>query len=285
MSISVREPAAAGQGRETRWSSAPDWYLWDGGFFAIGRAEGVVPPHAHHAIQIVVAIEGTVGICGKDGNWRMASGVVVKPDVLHSYDGNGAVGAMIFVEPESLEGVWLRSSLREDITLVPTSRLVDCASELGRFLEQPFESLGIAALIKRCVHALSTGAPPSRRLDARVTRALAAIREADDLRMSVEDAAATVFLSPSRFAHLFKQQVGLPFRHYMLWRKLVRAVLAIGRERTITAAAHAADFADAAHLTRTFYQMFGLPPSVMMRGEFFEISSPFAASAVPEPQG
>jgi AraC family transcriptional regulator len=61
----------------------------------------------------------------------------------------------------------------------------------------------------------------------------------------------------------------------MLWRKLARAVVAIGRERTLVAAAHAADFADAAHLTRTFYQMFGIPPSVMMRGEFFEIESPF----------
>ena len=128
---------------------------------------------------------------------------------------------MLFIDPESLEGTWLRSSLRDEITLVPSSRLVSCAGELRRFLEQPLESLEIAALIKQCVQALSTGAPPSRRLDERVTRVLAAIREADDLRMSIEDAAAMVFLSPSRFAHLFKQQVGLPFRRYMLWRKLV----------------------------------------------------------------
>jgi AraC family transcriptional regulator len=103
--------------------------------------------------------------------------------------------------------------------------------------------------------------------------------------MSIEDAAAMVFLSPSRFAHVFKQQVGLPFRRYMLWRKLARALLMIGRERTIATAAHAADFADAAHLTRTFYQMFGIPPSAMMRGEFFEIPSPFELSAVPQPRG
>src|SRR5262249_49394234 len=122
-----------------------------------------------------------------------------------------------------------------------------------------------------------------RRLVAGVTRVLAAIRDADDLRMSIEDAAAMAFLSPSRFAHLFKQQVGLPFRRYMLWRKLARAVLVIGRERAIATAAHAADFADAAHLTRTFYQMFGLPPSVMMRGEFFEIPSPFEPSAASQP--
>jgi hypothetical protein len=40
-----------------------------------------------------------------------------------------------------------------------------------------------------------------------------------------------------------------------------------------------ASLAHAAHLTRTFYQIFGIPPSVIMRGEFFEIPSPFAASA------
>jgi AraC-like DNA-binding protein len=92
----------------------------------------------------------------------------------------------------------------------------------------------------------------------------------------LESAAATAFLSPSRFAHLFKQQLGLPFRRYLLWRKLTRAMLEIGREGKVTAAAHAADFADAAHLTRTFVQMFGIPPSVMLRGKFFEIPPPYA---------
>lgn len=280
----LNKPAAAGGGGESRWSGTPSWYLWEGGFLAIGRSEGVVPAHSHHAIQIVIAIEGAVGIRGQRGDWRMGSGVAVRPDIIHSYTADGAVGAMLFVDPESLEGVWLRSSLREEITVVPSSRLVSCARELRRFLDQPLESLEIGALIKHCVQALSTGAPPSRRLDERVTRVLSAIREADDLRMSIEDAAATIFLSPSRFAHLFKQQVGLPFRRYMLWRKLARAILLIGRERTIAAAAHAADFADAAHLTRTFYQMFGMPPSVMMRGEFFEIPSPFEPSAAPQPR-
>ena len=61
-------------------------------------------------------------------------------------------------------------------------------------------------------------------------------------------------------------------------RLLTRAMLAIGRERTIAAAAHASDFADAVHLTRTFYQIFGIPPSVMRRGEFFAIASPFGTT-------
>ena len=271
----MNKPAAAADAGKSRWSELPQWYLWDGGFLLIGRGYGVVPPHAHHAIQIVIAIEGDIGIKGKRGDWRMCRGAIVRQDVVHSFNPNGALEAMLFVDPESAEGVWLRSALRDDITVVPEPRLTGSVAELQRFVDRPLESLSVQELIKHCVHALCTGVPPSRRLDERVTRVLAAIRSSDELRMSIDDAAAMAFLSPSRFAHLFKQQVGLPFRRYMLWRKLTRAMLIIGRERTISAAAHASDFADAAHLTRTFYQMVGLPPSLLMRGEFFEIAPPF----------
>src|SRR4051812_32274595 len=49
-----------------RWLSEPRWYLWEGGFLLIGRADGLVPAHAHHAIQIVLALDGAAAICGSD---------------------------------------------------------------------------------------------------------------------------------------------------------------------------------------------------------------------------
>lgn len=273
--MSLNKPATGASG-------SARWYLWDGGFLAIGKADwGVIPPHSHHAIQIVLAIDGEMAIKGARGDWRSGRGVIVRQDVEHSYDGKGATGAMIFVDPESSEGVWLQTALTEDITVVPEARTSVCAAALRTFMEKPLESMELGDLVRHCVLSLCAGAPPSRRLDERVTKVLTAIQAADDLRMSIEDAAAMAFLSSSRFAHLFKQQVGLPFRRYMLWRKLTRAMLAIGKERTIAAAAHASDFADAAHLTRTFYQMFGIPPSAMMRGDFFQIPSPFRAAGEP----
>jgi AraC family transcriptional regulator len=184
---------------------------------------------------------------------------------------------MLFVDPESSEGAWLSGSLKGGITLVPKARLTSAASELRAFLDNPFESLEVAALIHHCVRALSPRPAPARRMDERITKVIAAVRASDDLRFSLDDAADRACLSPSRFAHLFKQQVGLPFSRYMLWRKLTRAMVAIGSSRTIAEAAHAADFADAAHLTRTFNQMVGMTPSVLMQGEFSEIASPLQA--------
>ena len=234
-----------------------------------------MPAHAHHAIQIVIALDGTAAICGSDGKWHEAAGIVVRPDAEHSFDCNGALGVMVFVDPESSEGSWLSMSLRQDITIVPDTRLDSLVPELRTFAERPDETPDIAALVRRCIHDLRPGLAPTRRLDARVTTALDAIRASDDLRMSLDQAADKACLSSTRFAHLFREQVGLPFSRYMLWRKLTRAMVAIASEGTIAAAAHAADFADAAHLTRTFYQMVGMAPSVLMRGEFIEIPSPF----------
>jgi AraC-like DNA-binding protein len=279
----LNKPATAYDGSpiwigDARTARAPRWYLWEGGFLAIGQAGGEVPPHAHHAIQLFLALDGMAAIRATGGTWREGRGIIVRPDAEHSFNARGATGAMLFVDPESSEGAWLQSVLTEDITLAPESRLRGCVAELQTFLERPLESMEVGDLVRHCVRAFCAGAPPSRRLDRRVTVVLARIRETDDLRMSLEDAAALVHLSPGRFAHLFKEQLGLPFRRFMLWRKLTRAMLAIGRQSSIADAAHAADFADAAHLTRTFHQMFGMPPSVMMRGTFFEIASPFDLS-------
>jgi AraC-like DNA-binding protein len=253
--------------------------LWEGGFLLTARAQGVVPSHAHHAIQIVIALDGRVAICGRDDGWHESRGIVVRPDAEHSFDCNGALGVMVFVDPESSDGAWLAASLRQDITTVAATRLELLVPELRAFAEQPDDTQDVAALVRGCVHGLRPGLAPTRRFDPRVTTVLAAVRASDELRMSLDSAAAMACLSPTRFAHLFKDQVGLPFSRYMLWRKLTRAMVAVASERTIAAAAHAADFADAAHLTRTFYQMVGMAPSALMRGDFIEIASPFTASA------
>ena len=120
-----------------------------------------------------------------------------------------------------------------------------------------------------------------RKIDPRVTKALELIRQSNASKIPLDDIASSVFLSPSRFAHLFSETVGLPFRRYVLWRKVCRALQVVSRGATLSSAAHRSGFSDSAHLTRTFYQMFGISPTVMLgAGELYEIPSPFEPPTV-----
>ena len=82
-----------------------------------------------------------------------------------------------------------------------------------------------------------------------------------DGRPRLEEAAACAGISASRLTHLFSEEVGLPFRRYVLWARAKRALSEVRGGATLTRAAVASGFSDAAHLSRTFRRMFGLAPS------------------------
>ena len=74
----------------------------------------------------------------------------------------------------------------------------------------------------------------------------------------------TAALSPGRFRHLFVAHTGTSFRAYVLWTRLNVAIQFAMVGRSWTEAAHAAGFADSAHLTRTFRRMFGINPAALV---------------------
>ncbi len=63
--------------------------------------------------------------------------------------------------------------------------------------------------------------------------------------------------------HLFAEQTGMGLRPYVLWRRFLRVWELLSGGASLSGAAHAAGFADAAHLTRTSRAMFGFPPSAV----------------------
>lgn len=73
-----------------------------------------------------------------------------------------------------------------------------------------------------------------------------------------EQIAEQLALSESRFLHLFKQQMGIAWRPYLLWRRLMCAVKLLRKGKSATEAAHRAGFSDSAHLSRTFKSIFGV---------------------------
>jgi len=113
------------------------------------------------------------------------------------------------------------------------------------------------------VRALTGGVEPSLVSDERILRATAYIKSHLEAPLTLEEVAAEAFLSPSRFRHLFVEQTGMALRPYILWRRFLRVWELLMEGASLSTAAHAAGFADAAHLTRTCRRMFGFPPSLM----------------------
>jgi AraC-like DNA-binding protein len=236
----------------------------------------VVPPHSHHAIQVSLGLDGPIGHRLSGGEWRTHPGLIVAPDVEHEFATMDALLAVLLVDPETREGRWLQRSLREPVTDIAGAKLDEVVTGVRTLWTEPADAPETALLIHSVIRRLCAGPPPPYALDERIVRALETIRRTDTKKISLDAVARAVFLSPSRFAHLFTEQVGLPFRRYVLWRRLTRAMLAVGRGSTLSAAAHASGFSDSAHLTRTCYQMLGMPPSVLLSpGEFYEIPAPF----------
>lgn len=90
----------------------------------------------------------------------------------------------------------------------------------------------------------------------------------------LSEAAESAHISPSRLTHLFTEEVGIPFRSYVLWLRLRFVVERVTAGSNLTEAAIAAGFSDSSHLSRVFKDKFGLSPSALLRMELSDSSWP-----------
>lgn len=225
---------------------------------------GQTDAHRHHCMHVALAREGTLAVSLEGALPVHVPGVWIGPNVAHAIDARGVDLLLLFVDPESREGRVLRRH-------AAPSRLLDDAACLelrarwptrrGAFRDEPFATAVFAAL------EVERQAPPSL-LHPGVARALAVLREAEDA-LPVGQLARIAGLSPGRLGHVFAEQIGIPPRRYLLWTRLQRAAGAIAAGRPITEAAHAAGFADAAHLARTMRRMFGTTAAELAKGSQF----------------
>lgn len=117
--------------------------------------------------------------------------------------------------------------------------------------------------------ARTLGVPPAapiRAIHPRVRKLLALLRSSGvGDATSLEVLASVVNLSPSRLMHVFTSSIGIPLRPYLAWLRLQRAATGIVNGMPMGDAAYAAGFADAAHMSRTFKRLLGVPPSALRR--------------------
>jgi len=170
--------------------------------------------------------------------------------------------AHLFVDPEGRPGRELQSALFGDgqLVAIAADRLGDLPAQLLARFEAPRRTdKSLIDLGRSLVAQLAPNSERDERPEVRVRKMSAWAVERLDTPISLADAAKHVGLSSGRARHLFVEETGLPFRTYLLWRRLTRAVELYSGGSSLTEAAHGAGFADSSHFSRTFRRMFGIP--------------------------
>lgn len=215
-------------------------------------------------MHLVLGLDGPLRAQAEGGPWESMAGVLTAPNVPHSLDAEGRQVLIVFLDPESEAGAALAALLSG-----PFRAISDAERDAITHGIEPVRIMGSdgIAWTRRLMEILGVkDAPPPRSIHPRVRKALRLLRDLpSEGDVSLSALADQVDLSPGRLMHAFTESIGLPWRPYLAWLRLQRSAAAILAGMPLGEAAHAAGFSDAAHMTRTFQRMLGMPPSALKR--------------------
>jgi len=230
----------------------PGWAVFTG-------TAGDHAPHRHPAVQVAVGIAGPVAFWSEPSGRCVAAGAVIPADCPHRLDAGPAPLLLLYLEREFILGRALddwcdrRAQILSDAQTRHLRTLLGASALDGEIVGQAVDAI---------MQADSTHAPAAFS-DARIARSIAELPRPLPERVTLANVARAAGLSPGRYAHLFRAHTGMPLRPYLRWLRLQQALSGIAGGASLTDAAHAAGFADSAHLSRTFRSTFGIAPSVL----------------------
>lgn len=236
--------------------------IWSGraelgpGWAAFAGRAGDNRVHSHPALQLALGEAAPVR-AEVAGRAVRAHGLLIGAGVPHALR-PGPV-RLIYLERESVAGHRLAAACRDGLRCLGPD---ECAQLAALCHAKGPGAAAVAAL----VDALAGDAPAALGAPAvpRLQTLLAALPQRAPEAWSFAALAAEAGLSGSRFAHAFKAQTGLAVRPYLRWLRLARALQTAGAGHSLTEAAHAAGFADAAHFSRTMRRHFGIAPVAVL---------------------
>jgi AraC-like DNA-binding protein len=238
--------------------------LWEGGGLWIFHVPAPPPSrkrtdfHAHHAIQVTLALDGGFDLYLPDAVLP-GPAVIVSPDVSHAFEPLGLM-TILFIDPESAAGRALRAGMLagRQAAVIPDRQARPLRQAARALHDRPGAADAEWRELGQRLIGDFVGAVEAAPADPRIETALEWAGAHLDQPIGISDLARELGLSPDRVSHLFVEQTGLPFRTYLLWLRIRRALDAYAHGQSLTTAAYDAGFSDSAHFSRTFRRMFGV---------------------------
>ncbi len=247
--------ALVGSKTEAAWAGRAE--IGSGWARFLGQA-GDNHAHRHHAVQIAIGEGSTVG-ASIEGERFQAPGLLIGADVLHALQPGPTW--LLYVERESQLGRRLDGTCKAGVRML-TAHTCQVIRRLWQSSGDPEQC--VLAVVRELTGDANEGSPTVG-LPSRIQAVITTLPGRISQTTGVAALAAECNVSPSRFAHVFKAQTGMAVRPYLRWLRLARALEVASAGQSLTDAAHAAGFADAAHFSRTMRRHFGITPIAILR--------------------
>ena len=177
------------------------------------------------------------------------------------------------------------------------SAIIEAASDFSRSLNERidgafavFESAGLSALQSKAKELIAASSkeywqafmrdfklylgiePREQPLDERITELLSLLKQCDCYDHTIAAFAKQVSLSSSRLSHLFREQIGVPLKSYIVLHQTEKAFAALLGGASITDAAMLAGFDSPSHFAATVKKLMGQPASKATKdSEFLKV--------------
>jgi AraC-like DNA-binding protein len=217
--------------------------------------------HVYGAPVLHVGIYGPFRMMLGEGKWRSYRMAVVPPGLRHALDVAGGVHGKLFIETDSPSASAFRRRFpyrKGAVTELNDSEIV----ELFRWV---FEDDPQQAAVERRLNDLLKQAPEDVLLDPRIRTVIELIRNEPDRNYSQDELSGLLGISPSRLLHLFSEQLGVPYRRFRMWKRLMLSFELLHAQDNMTLAALDSGFADATHYSHAFRDTFGVNPAPVFR--------------------
>lgn len=217
--------------------------------------------HSHHAVEIIISLNELFAVECEERLVK-SKGVVIGHDIAHMTTAGNGVTAYILIEPEDPLGRALNRVLAGKSLLTLDKNVT---SEISEHFKKHLHTDHFEADMKQCLEDIfipfSKHDGETYYVDDRIKQILRHINLSVTGPVTITDLKAIACLSESRLIHLFKKEIGIPVRRYVLWRRLRQALRYIEHGNNISRAAARSGFTDAAHFNRAFVAMLGVNPS------------------------
>lgn len=242
--------------------------FWDKDNIAFIGNQVNATAHSHCVVQVFISLDEPLQLIVEN---EQISGkcIIVNKNARHIFSCDNQIRLSILIEPSSnfakelikkLDGNYLICNNKIERIQQKAATLIEMndRQQYIDFIQDFAEYLGIQRI--------------SKVIDERIIKLLDLMKNCNCSDHTIDNFAKSVCLSSSRLSHLFREQIGVPLKSYILFHQLEKAFTALLNGTNITHAAMLAGFDSPSHFAATVKKWMGMSVSASIKdSEFLKV--------------